>query len=473
MMDLTIGGRAVATAEWFDVVDPATGELVGTAPSATVADLDRAMDAAADAQHGWAAAPEDERRAALHRLADVLDAATTELAALITAEQGKPIGWSVREVQSSLQWLRYFADLRPDLEVVQDDDVAYAVVQRRPLGVVAAITPWNFPLGLALWKLAPALVTGNTVVLKPSPYTPLTALRLGELTRDVLPPGVCNVVTGGNDLGRAMTSHPIPRKVSMTGSIAAGKQIAASAGADLKRVTLELGGNDAAIVLADADVATTAAGIAAIGFFNAGQACTAVKRVYVHERIFDELVDALAAAAAAHVVGPGTREGVTMGPLTTADQYERVVGMVGEATANGAVAAAGGRPVDGPGWFVEPTVLVGVKDDMRIVADEQFGPVLPVLPFSTEDDAIRRANDSTYGLGGSVWSSDVAHATDLAGRLECGIAWVNAHSRQAPNLPFGGVKWSGVGVENGVLGLHQFTDAHVVHAPPRPGAGAA
>jgi acyl-CoA reductase-like NAD-dependent aldehyde dehydrogenase len=340
-------------------------------------------------------------------------------------------------------------------EVVQDDETALIEVAHRPLGVVAAITPWNFPLGLAMWKIAPALRAGNTVVLKPSPYTPLATLRLGQIMNEVLPPGVLNVVTGGDDLGAAMTAHPTPRKVTFTGSVAAGKKVAISSAADLKRVTLELGGNDATILLDDVDLAAVGPIIVGTAFFNTGQACALPKRVYAPSARYDEVVETFAAVAAA-------MEG-TLGPLSTKPQFDRVRGLVDDALSHGMRAVAGGTAVDGPGYFFEPTILAGAQDGTRIVDEEQFGPALPVIAYDDIDDAVARANASTYGLCGSVWSADADRAQAIAERLECGTTFVNTHAQLPPNAPFGGAKWSGLGVENGLPGLLSFTEAQTVY----------
>jgi acyl-CoA reductase-like NAD-dependent aldehyde dehydrogenase len=333
----------------------------------------------------------------------------------------------------------------------------------RPLGVVAAITPWNFPLNLAFWKIAPALRAGNTMVLKPSPFTPLTTLRTGELLRAVLPPGVLNIVSGSDELGAWMTSHPVPRKISFTGSIETGKKVAAAAAPDLKRVTLELGGNDPAIVLDDADPAAVADGIFGGAFANNGQICSAIKRVYVPERLYDEVVEALAVRARAVTVGDGSDGTSKLGPINNAPQFERVKELVADALAHGAHAASGGKAMDRPGYFFEPTVLSGLSDGVRIVDEEQFGPALPVISYRDLDDAVDRANGTHFGLSGSVWGTDTDRATEVAGRLEAGTAWVNVHLALGPQFPFGGFKWSGIGVENGPWGLAEFTDIQTVY----------
>jgi acyl-CoA reductase-like NAD-dependent aldehyde dehydrogenase len=327
--------------------------------------------------------------------------------------------------------------------------------------VVAAITPWNFPLILASWKIAPALRAGNTMVLKPSPYTPLATLKMVELLNEVLPPGVLNVVTGGDELGKWMTAHPTPRKVSFTGSVRAGMHVAQSAAPDLKRVTLELGGNDPAILLDDVNVEEVAQKVFAGAFENCGQICSAIQRVYVPEAMHAEVVEVLAAKASALKVGEGTEEGVQMGPINNAPQYERVKELVAEAFAGGATAVTGGGPVDGPGYFFQPTVLDNVHDGSRIVDEEQFGPALPVIPYRHIDEAIDRANATMFGLSGSVWSSDIERASAVADQLECGTSWVNAHLVLQPHQPFGGFKHSGLGVENGPWGLDAFTDIQV------------
>jgi acyl-CoA reductase-like NAD-dependent aldehyde dehydrogenase len=331
------------------------------------------------------------------------------------------------------------------------------------VGVVAAITPWNFPLTLAFWKIAPALLADNTLVLKPSPFTPLTTLKVAEILRGVVPPGVLNVVSGGDELGAWMTSHPVPRKVSFTGSIETGKKVALSAAPDLKRVTLELGGNDPAIVLDDADPAVVSKAIFAGAFNNNGQVCSAIKRVYVPEAMYDDVVDGLVAQAAAVKVGDGTEADSKLGPINNAPQFERVKELVGDALAHGARAAIGGHAMDRPGYFFEPTILAGLSDGTRIVDEEQFGPALPVISYRDVDDAVERANATHFGLSGSVWSADGDRAAAIAGRLECGTAWVNTHLALAPQQPFGGFKWSGVGVENGPWGLAEFTEVQVVH----------
>jgi len=364
-------------------------------------------------------------------------------------------------------WLKYFADLEFGREVIQDDERAFAEVVRRPIGVVAAITPWNFPITLASWKIGPALLAGNTMVLKPSPFTPRSTLLMGEILAEVLPPGVLNVVSGGDELGRWMTSHPTPRKISFTGSVATGKHIAASAAPDLKRVTLELGGNDAAIVLDDADPAAITEKIFRGAFDNTGQVCSAIKRLYVPESLHDDVVDALAARVGAVRVGDGMDPASELGPVQNRPQFERVSGLVAEALAGGAKAATGGGPIDGPGYFFQPTVLTGAAEGTRIVDEEQFGPALPVISYRDVDEVVARANATMYGLSGSVWSADVDRAGAVAERLDCGTVWVNAHVALGPHQPFGGFKWSGVGVENGPWGLAGFTETQVQYRARR------
>jgi acyl-CoA reductase-like NAD-dependent aldehyde dehydrogenase len=459
---MTIGGDTVPAAGSFGVKNPATGEVFAQAPECSAHQLDAAFDAAAKAARDWRS-DEAARRAALLKVADVLLASTGELTPLLTSEQGKPLADAGVEVFAAAIWCQYFANLETPQQIIQDDAEAFVEVARRPLGVVAAITPWNFPLTLAFWKIAPALLAGNTMVLKPSPFTPLTTLKVGELLRDVLPPGVLNVVSGGDDLGAWMTSHPVPRKISFTGSIETGKKVAMSAAPDLKRVTLELGGNDPAVVLDDADPATVARAIFAGAFNNNGQVCSAIKRVYVPEAMYDEMVEALAGYAKTVKVGEGTEEGAKLGPINNEPQFERVKELVADAVSRGARAVTGGHAVDRPGYFFEPTILAGLTDGVRIVDEEQFGPALPVISYRNEGDAIDRANATHFGLSGSVWSADPERASAVAAQLECGTAWVNTHLALAPSQPFGGFKWSGVGVENGPWGLAEFTEFQVVH----------
>jgi acyl-CoA reductase-like NAD-dependent aldehyde dehydrogenase len=452
---MTIGGAAVAGGDDFEVRNPATNEVHARAPECSPEQLEAAISAAEAAFPAWRA-DEAARRAAMKDAAAVIHEAASELAALVTAEQGKPVREAGYEAMAGESWLGYFANLELPREVIQDDKRAFVEVVTRPLGVVAAITPWNFPVSAACTKIAPALAAGNTVVLKPSPFTPLATLRLGELLRPVFPPGVLNIVSGGDALGARMTEHPSVRKITFTGSVATGKRVAAAAAPDLKRVTLELGGNDPAI---DA----VADGIFWSSFANSGQICSAIKRVYVPQALHGALVDALADRARSARVGPGTEKGVRLGPVTTRPQFERVCELVEDALASGAKAVAGGAPQDGPGNFYPPTVLTGVEDGVRIVDEEQFGPVLPVVPYRDVEDAVARANRTHFGLDGSVWGADADRAAAVASRLECGTAWVNTHLMQGPGQPFGGTKWSGIGVENGPWGLAGFYDLQTLY----------
>lgn len=457
---MTINGERVAGAGTFGVINPATGQVHAEAPDCSAEQLDAAFDAAAKAFIEWRS-DEDARRAALKAAAKALMKASDRIGPVLTAEQGKPLAAAKMEPMACGYWLSYFARLEIPREVIQDDEKAFAQVVRRPMGVVAAITPWNFPLVLAGWKIGPALLAGNTMVLKPSPFTPRSTLLLGEILSEVLPPGVLNVVSGGDDLGRRMTEHPVPRKVSFTGSTATGKRIAAAAAPDLKRLTLELGGNDAAILLDDVDPQAIADKIYTGAFDNCGQVCSAIKRVYVPESRHDEVVEALGARVAAARVGDGMDPDTEIGPIQNKPQYDRVSDLVSDALSRGARAAVGGAPISGPGYFFEPTLLVGATEGQRIVDEEQFGPALPILTYRDVDEVVARANATTYGLSGSVWSTDVERAGEVADRLECGTAWVNAHVELGPHQPFGGVKWSGLGVENGPWGLAGFTDIQV------------
>ena len=459
---LIIDGKKVSTTETFPVLNPATEKVVAQAPKATVEQLNEAVAAARRAFPAWSATPDAERSRLVHAIADTLEAHGEELTKLLTLEQGKPgVGFAgmggAFEIGGTLAWAHATADPELPVEVIQDNDEARIEVHRKPLGVIGSITPWNFPLMIAIWHVMPALRSGNTVVIKPSEFTPLTTLRAVELMNELLPPGVLNIVTGDGSLGAAMSSHPDINKIVFTGSTATGKKIMQSAAGNLKRITLELGGNDAAIVLPDTDVAAAAPKIFATALFNNGQTCAALKRLYVHEDIYDEMCNALAAIAGSVKTGDGSVEGIDFGPIQNKTQFEKVCAIASEAKTSGARFLTGGEPVKGAGYFFPVTIVADIADDTRLVAEEPFGPILPVLKFSDVEDALRRANDSNNGLGGSVWSADVARATALASRLECGTAWVNGHAMIQPNMPFGGVKESGMGVEFGRYGLEEYT----------------
>jgi acyl-CoA reductase-like NAD-dependent aldehyde dehydrogenase len=467
---LTIGGRAVSATSTFDVVDPAHRTVVGAAPDCTAEQLDAAFLAAKEAFRTWR---EDEkaRCAALHAAADRLVGASDEIGRVLTREQGKALRDATGEVLRMADWLRYYADLELPREVIQDDKAGVAEVVRRPIGVVAAITPWNFPLTLAAWKVAPALRAGNTVVLKPSPYTPLSTLLVGEVLCGVLPDGVLNVVSGGDELGAAMVRHPVPRKISFTGSVGGGRAVNTGAAPDLKRVTLELGGNDPAILLDDIDIPAVAKKLFWASFTNNGQICSAVKRVYVPKNRHDELIDALVEVAGRVVVGDGLEPATLLGPVNNRAQFERVTQLVADAEAAGAKLIAGHAP-ELDGWFVPPTIVAGARDGMRLVDEEQFGPALPVVPYSDLEAVVERINDGPFGLGGSVWGSDSDRAAAVASRLECGTAWTNTHLVMNPHQPFGGFKASGIGVENGPWGLYAFTELQVLYRARQLGSAA-
>ena len=390
-------------------------------------------------------------------MADAIDAHTGELKRLLTAEQGKTLDDAAMEIFGATCWLRETAMLTLPEVVNEDSADRLSITRHVPLGVVAAIAPWNFPLGLASYKLGPALLAGNTVVLKPSPFTPLTTLTVGELLRDVLPPGVLNVVSGGDDLGPWITAHPGIDKNGFTGSTQTGRKVMASAAATLKRVTLELGGNDPAIVLPDVDVETVARQLFWGAFHTTGQVCLTAKRVYVHADVYDVFQQALVAIAKTVRVGNGAEEGVQLGPIQNRPQYERVLDLIRDSHEQGHDFLIGGLPEERQRYFVPLTIIDNPPEDSRVVREEQFGPVLPLLKFDDIEDAIARANDCEYGLGASVWSANTEEALSVGRRLEAGTVWINEILHLSPLVTFAGHKQSGVGVESGAEGLLEYT----------------
>lgn len=459
---LLINGRLVPGASTFDVTNPATEQIVAVCPRADADLLEQAVAAAKAAFPAWSATPIDERRRLLIELADALAARAGEFARLLTQEQGKPLVYATGEVDSAVGMLRAFASMDLPVKVLKETERSRIIEHRTPLGVVAAITPWNFPVAILINKLAPALLAGNTVVAKPAPTTPLTSLLFGELCARILPEGVVNVITDLNDLGSALTSHPDVAKVTFTGSTATGRKVLASVSDTLKRSTLELGGNDAAIVLDDADVAKVAPQIFFWSMFNSGQVCLAIKRVYAHDSIYDELCTQLAQLAEAAIVGDGQDPKTQFGPLQNRRQFEKVQGFIEDARRDGKI-VAGGKIGEGPGYFIRPTIVRDIADDARLVREEQFGPVLPILRYTDVQDAIARANDTEYGLGGSVWSSDPQRAYEVARQIDSGTVWVNTHLDCPPDVPFGGAKQSGIGAEMGQQGLEEFTQRRIVN----------
>jgi aldehyde dehydrogenase (NAD+) len=380
------------------------------------------------------------------------------LTRLLTSEQGKPHHEARREILGAAHWLNAFADLVIPVEVNEATADRRSETRHVPIGVVAGISPWNFPVLLSFWKIAPCLKAGNTMILKPSPFTPLTMLRIGELLRDTFPAGVLNIIAGGDALGPLLTGHPGIHKISFTGSTATGKRVMASAATDLKRVTLELGGNDAAIVLPDVDVDAVAKALFWAAFRNSGQICIASKRLYVHADIYDRFAQAFADYARTIRMGDGAAEGTELGPVQNGLQFERVLAIIDDSRAQGHRFLTGGNAQpESPGYFIPVTIVDNPPEYSRIVQEEPFGPIVPLLKYDTIDDAINRANASQYGLAGSVWSADTNAAMAVASRLETGTVWINEVQYLSPFQAFAGHKQSGLGVENGVGGLLEYT----------------
>jgi len=457
-----IDGKACDGESEITVINPATEEVFATVAHSSAEQLEQAIASAKAAQKEWAKTSIDVRRNALIAISKSLGDRADEIGRVQTMEQGKPLSESMAEVTYTQAFLDHFATFDLPVEVVQDDSEKRVEVHRKPLGVVACIVPWNFPLLIGAHKVALALLAGNACVLKPAPSTPITSAIFAEICNDVLPAGLVNTVNDENELSGVLTAHPDVAKVTFTGSTETGKKVMASAAGTLKRLTLELGGNDAAIVLPDVDVKVTAAQLYGAAFMNCGQVCISLKRTYVHESIYDEMCDALAEIAKESVVGDGLEEGTQIGPLANKMQFDKVCGFLENAKRAGTVIAGGYVP-DKKGFFVAPTIVRDVQDGDEIVDVEQFGPIMPVIKFSDINDVIERVNASIYGLGGSVWSKDLDKAKGIALQIEAGTTWINKHLDFGPNVPFGGAKQSGIGVEFSIEGLREFTQVRVIN----------
>lgn len=443
------------------VINPAFGKAFDTVPEASQGDLNRAIAGAKEAFKTWSKANYNERAAAMNAFGDELEARADEFAEALSKEQGKPLMFAKGEVLGTVNKCRHLAKIgNLKKEVVHEDKRSVQEVHYIPRGVVAGITPWNFPLAMAANKILPGVITGNTVVLKPSPHTPLSTVMLSEIAAKAFPAGVVNIVTGGDQLGRWMVEHPDVQHVSFTGSARTGKAIMASAAGTLKKLTLELGGNDPAIVLPGSDPKKFAPQIFKKAMFNTGQVCVAIKRLFVHEDQYDEMVSELASEARKAKVGNGLQKGVEYGPINNKMQLDRVDGLVKDAIKDGAKVVAGGGAIDKDGGFYyKPTILSNVSEGMRVVDEEQFGPVLPVLKYKNVDDAVKRANDTDFGLGSSIWGPDAKAATEVGSNIEAGITWINDHLSGGEASPFGGIKASGVGREGGnEIGLKEFVE---------------
>lgn len=462
-MQLLIDGELVDGARAIDLVNPADGQVFAAAPCADAAQVERAVAAGQRAFAGWRALDFAERGVRIAALADALEGRAEDFAARLTQEQGKPLAEARGEIEGAVAALRYHAGLRLEPVVLKDSATERVVEQRHPLGVVAAIVPWNYPLLLLALKLAPALIAGNVVIAKPAPTTPLTTLMLGALAADIFPAGVVQMLGDAGDVGPMLTAHPGIAHVSFTGSTATGRRVMAAAADTVKRFTLELGGNDPAILLDDADVATVAPILFDGAMGNAGQVCLGVKRIYAPRALMPALGAALVACAERAVVGDGRAAGTTIGPVQNAAQYARLVDLLAEARAQGRV-LHGGAPIEGRGYYIAPTIVTDLPDAARLVQEEQFGPIIPLLAYDDEAELVRRVNDGPYGLGASVWTADAARGQAMAARIDSGLVWVNRLFDLPFDVPIGGAKQSGIGRHQGLAGVEEFTQIRIVNA---------
>jgi len=464
---MTIGGETVTADSYTEIRNPAnTDEVVGEAPVGTSAHLDQAVTAAQKAFQSWRHSSGEDRAGACQAIAKVVTDNAEELSVLLTKEQGKPLNGlgSKFELGGCAGWAGYTAGLSLPDKILEESDEKRVVMTREPLGVVGSITPWNWPVMIAIWHIVPGIRTGNTVVIKPSPFTPLSTLRMVELINEALPAGLINVISGGDELGASLTQHAGIGKIVFTGSIATGKKVMASAAKGVTPVTLELGGNDPGIMLPGTDPAQFVEGLFFGSMINSGQTCGALKRLYVHEDDLDATAGALVEFSKNIPMGEGMDENSLLGPLQNERQFNRVVELVEDAKAAGGKVLTGGEATGGTNYFYPVTIMTGISDGVRLVDEEQFGPVLPIITYTDLDDAIQRANGTDFGLDASVWGTDRKETARVAALLEAGTVYENKHADIAPHIPFGGIKCSGFGVEFGEEGLAAYTSIKVINA---------
>lgn len=459
----TIDGKLSSTTETRQGTNPATGKPLPDVPVSTQEDVDAAVEAAKKAFKGWAKVPYAERQKACRDFADALESHKDDFAKLLTSEQGKPLMFASNEVDAATTWIRTLSSFEVPEEIVEEDDTKQIIVRYTPLGVAVGIVPWNFPIHLAAGKITPSVVTGCPIIIKPSPYTPYCDLKLVELAQQFFPPGVVQCLSGDESLGPWLTAHPGIDKISFTGSTVTGKKVMESASKTLKRVTLELGGKDPTIVCPDVDIATVAPKVATLSMLNSGQICLAIKRIYVHEDIYEPFLKAMVEHVKTLKVGDGSEEGTFLGPVQNSMQYEKVKGFFADIEKSGQKIAVGGVNEEKPGYFITPTLIDRPDEKSKLATEEPFGPIVPVMTWNDEEEVIDRANATRMGLGASVWASNIETANRIAKQLEAGSVWVNTHLELDPRAPFGGHKESGLGYEWSTGGLKAYCNAQTLY----------